>query len=240
MGSNGAHVRGITRLVTSWSKLLAILAFSVAACAGGTAGEETTAVTLQGFGGGFGTGVDTQIVENELVNYGTRDRILVRGDGSGTAPVAVGLVKWPLAGGFNGTAGTAGSSNTASCTVQSASIRLQIMSTSNQSFRLYPALRAWKANEANWTQATLTSAWDVAGAMSPNDRGAPFQEFTPNTTGGLSIPLNAAGIALVQAWIDQPASNFGIVLGHETHSDGFTFASFESSLPHPILSVTCN
>ena len=68
--------------------------------------------------------------------------------------------------------------------------------------------------------------------MGAADRGAFFHEFTPDESGTLSLVLNARGRALVESWVNQPSSaNKGIIVGHETHSDGFSFASTE----HPTV-----
>ena len=131
---------------------------------------------------------------------------------AGTAAVMVGLVKWPVTG---------------SCTVDSATIVLRIISTSNQVYKLYPANRAWVDSQANWTNATSTQSWQVPGALGPADRGTSFKEFTPDSAVQMQLQLDATGIALVQTWINNPALNNGIIVGHETSADGFSFASFE-------------
>lgn len=224
------------------SMLGVFCAVCAAGCSEGAVTNESIAHVSQGIGGAGGmgttfiaqTGADTQLVENDSTNYATRDRISVRGDGPGTAAVMVGLLKWNVAMPAGGAPGN--------CNVASASITLNVVSTSSQSFKLYPANRAWTDSQANWTDATSTNAWQTPGAMGAADRGAAFKEFTPSTAGPLLLSLDSAGIALVQSWLGSFGSNNrGIVIGHETHSDGASFASFDHATfaSRPKLSFTC-
>jgi hypothetical protein len=116
------------------------------------------------------------------------------------------------------------------------------LSTSNQTFKLYPATRVWNDDRTNWTLAESGGAWQVPGAMGAADRGAFFHEFTPSQSGTLSMVLNASGRALVESWVNQPSrANKGIIVGHERHGDGFSFASteFPTVSDRPTLVYEC-
>jgi len=56
----------------------------------------------------------------------------------------------------------------------------------------------------------------------------------------VTITLNAAGIALVQSWVDSPSTNNGIIIDNPTVTDGLAFASREASTAsnRPKLTVT--
>ena len=240
---------GKGRNQTAMSKTVAcsMFGFFCALCAVGCSERavtnESIAHVSQGIGGlGIGgsggsgatiivqTGSDTQLVENDSTNYATRDRISVRGDGTGTAPVMVGLVKWNVSMPSGGAPGN--------CNVGSAAITLNVLSTSNGGYKLYPANRAWTESQANWTNATSTTAWQTPGAMGAADRGAALQEFMPSDAGPLVLPLDSA---LVQSWLGAFGNNRGIVIGHETNGDGASFASFNHATfdSRPKLSFTC-
>jgi hypothetical protein len=220
-------------LVAGCSQLLAVLALCAGAC-GAPSMYEGQTFNLTGTGGIGGppnfvrVGLDTHIVENDPTNYWDRDRISVRGDGSGSAPVMVGLVMWDLVA-------------APPCNVSFATITFRVASTSAQSFKLYPANRFWTSNVANWTLAGSGVPWQVPGAMGATDRGPAFQEFTPSQAGRQQLTLNATGLALVQSWINQPGIDNGIIVGHETHADGFSFYSFEAAsvTDRPTLMYTC-
>jgi hypothetical protein len=64
---------------------------------------------------------------------------------------------------------------------------------------------------------------------------------TPLATGQLTVNLNAAGVAVVQNWVNNPASNFGfIVQQYTTALDGMSVNSRETTTPslRPRLNVT--
>jgi len=249
----GVGVRG------QWLNLTAArIGIGIGALAGGFAcstespGEEYDPATLlqqglgsgglgSGTGGSSGTGgapssqlisqdaVDTHIVENDSASYGSNDRISVRGDG-GTNPAMVGLIKWVL------------TPPCATPTVLAARIEFRVLSTSAQTFRLYPANRAWVPTQANWGRASTGTAWDAPGAQGAQDRGPAFQDFSVGS-GDRTLALNQAGVALVQSWLIDPNVNHGLVIWHETHVDGFSFASVNHpTAPKPtlVINYTCS
>jgi hypothetical protein len=150
--------------------------------------------------------------------------------------MVVGLVKWAMP------TGRAGAGGSAPCSITGASITFKVLATSSESFHLYPANRNWVDRQANWANADTTTPWQTPGALGTTDRGPALQDFTPDSTGALTISLSAVGTALVQSWLSDPASNYGIVLGHETHTDGFSIASFDYATPssRPTLTYQCN
>jgi len=63
---------------------------------------------------------------------------------------------------------------------------------------------------------------------------------TAPSTGQATITLNAAGIALVQSWVNSPSTNNGIIIADPLVSDGLVFESREAltASNHPKLTVT--
>jgi hypothetical protein len=61
--------------------------------------------------------------------------------------------------------------------------------------------------------------------------------ISPTTTGKKTFALSPA---LVQGWVDNPASNNGIIIANATNTDGFNFSSREATTSslRPQISVT--
>ncbi len=115
--------------------------------------------------------------------------------------------------------------------VQSASITLNVTNTSSSTYELYELKRAWAEAQASWNSATTSTPWEVPGALGTADRGASIlATVAAPTTGLVTIPLNGAGVALVQYWIDHPQSNFGIVIsGDASDTDSLQVDSSEAT-----------
>ena len=74
--------------------------------------------------------------------------------------------------------------------------------------------------------------WQSAGAQGSLDRGSTvLGTVTATATGVRNIVLNAAGLAVVQGWIDNPATNFGFILQDYANSnkDDLVFSSKEAT-----------
>lgn len=121
-----------------------------------------------------------------------------------------------------------------SAVVQSASITLQISNTSVLSYDVFEALTEWSAAEATWQVARAQVPWTTPGAQGIGaDRGATVLTTVTGEVGSRTFPLNAAGIAVVQKWLDMPASNFGLVIQDHLYKqwDGLGFR--HSQTPDP-------
>jgi len=92
-------------------------------------------------------------------------------------------------------------------------------------------MKSWNEGQVSWNQAASGSSWSLAGAQQAGvDHGSTvLGTVTVSATGLVTITLNAAGIAVVQNWINNPASNNGFIIQDyaNTTSDGFTFSSSE-------------
>ena len=122
-------------------------------------------------------------------------------------------------------------------TVQSASITLRAISPTAQVYSLYAVLRSWSESSATWQRAATGNNWQTAGANGSTDRASVIGTVTGSGT--VTVSLNAAGVALVQSWLDN-SNNRGIIIANATHSDGVDFASSEygTIAYRPTLTVT--
>jgi hypothetical protein len=158
--------------------------------------------------------VDTMLRSNKPANNsGNATKLTV--DGS---PDTVSLLRWDL------------SSLPAGATVQSASITFYIHDASTGSYELYGMNRAWTENQAHWTQAATGSAWQIPGAAGAADRDTTvLGSITPTTIGFHTLPLNAAGLAVLAGWLNDPATNHGLALLDDLVGDSAGFHSSEHS-----------
>ncbi|MBN1675341.1 MAG: fibronectin type III domain-containing protein, partial [Kiritimatiellae bacterium] len=158
---------------------------------------------------------DTQLdSENPAVNHGTAASIGV--DGS---PDLGALLKWDLA------------AIPVDSRVLAATVTLEVLNNSPDTYELYAVKRNWSETQASWTQYAAGSAWQQAGAQGANDRGSAALGAVPAVSmGPACIPLNGDGLALVQAWVTDPAANNGLTIQGYTQGDGTAFAAREAAL----------
>ena len=152
-------------------------------------------------------------------------------DPSGTGQNVCALVRWDL------TRIPPGS------IVTSATVTLEI--TSSVKRRPYPLLeilKPWDEEAATWLTASNGTPWDRKGTQGPGDRGRIPLAMTPADVGKgpLALRFNARGVTVVQAWVNRPAVNQGILFDHDNNPDGMDFKSRETSEPsqRPRLTVT--
>ncbi|WP_437877264.1 DNRLRE domain-containing protein [Sorangium sp. So ce513] len=243
-----SHVSRVhERLKTFWPRLstgvlcAALPALAVVnACATGEAADEkieevlearqalTTASFQQGSlpSSSYSGSTDATIKEGAATtNFGAATTCEADGDdGSGVDKYC--LLKWTVSG------------IPAGSTVQSASITLQVIDGSSNTYSLYEVKRSWSESAVTWNNATGSTTWATAGAKGSTDRGGLVGSVTGGT-GSRTITLNAAGVALVQAWVDG-TSNDGILIASTSNTDGIDFASSEHGTVsyRPKLTIT--
>ncbi len=228
----------------SWKKAVSIKApllfgvtaaalWAASACSGeGLPGEETGEVYEEVTGttsfqnGVFPTSAyagttDATIKQsNPTTNFGNATTCEVDGDdGSGVDKSC--LLQWSI------------SDIPAGSTVTSATITFQIVDGTSNTYDIYEIRRAWSESSVTWN-----SPWATAGAMASTDRGSVVGTVT-GSKGARTAILNAAGIAVVQAWVDG-TSNSGLIVASTTNANGLDFASSEASTAssRPRLTVT--
>ncbi|NLG74411.1 MAG: DNRLRE domain-containing protein [Chloroflexi bacterium] len=139
------------------------------------------------------------------------------------------------------------SSVPAGVTVSAASLTFHVTDSSNYPFFLYNMRRAWvegtsndqaSSSSANWNTYDGSSTWGAGGAEDTTyDRyDTNLWKATTSTfgsTGSQTIELNASGVAVVQGWVDNPETNFGLTvqrdLENSSSNDYWIVASSEAS-----------
>ncbi len=115
--------------------------------------------------------------------------------------------------------------------VQSASMTLNVTGGSTQSFEIYQIKRPWTESQVTYEVTSTGVNWGSPGANGSFDRGTTaLGTVTATAAGTVTINLNAAGIAVVQGWVDNPSSNHGfILLDYAASSDRLEFVSSEDA-----------
>jgi hypothetical protein len=130
------------------------------------------------------------------VNLGASNRLNVDG-----APDMATLIRWDT------TAIPAGSR------VQAATITVHVTGRTADTYELYALKRDWSELQVTWKRPASGGSWQLAGAQGAADRDTTvLGTVTSPTTGVVTITLNEQGLAALQRWVDEPASNFGIIL----------------------------
>ncbi len=179
-----------------------------------------------GLSGSYHGTQDTTIaVDSRNTNLGSSDTL--EADGS---PDLATLIRWDVAAIPSGSA------------VESASITLQVTNRTDDAYEVYGLKRPWVESEATWTQPSAGETWESPGVQGVGDRDATaLASFTAPSTGEITVPLNAAGVALVQAWVDNPSTNHGLIfMDYDGASNGVEFRSREAALAtdRPKLTIT--
>jgi hypothetical protein len=182
-------------------------------------------VSFQDGAAGYGGTRDTKLVSDAPgTNFGSDSKIEL--DGS---PDSSGLLYWDL------------TSIPAGSRVSAVDITLNITNGSSHIFNFFEAQRDWVEGEATWINYASGQSWQLAGGDGSGDRGSTVLASLSGTKGLKTIALNPEGVAVVQSWLDNPASNHGfIVLNYASASDGLDFSSRENrtAANRPKLTVT--
>jgi hypothetical protein len=173
--------------------------------------------------------VDTTIwMDQPTMNSGNDTMLIVDGNGDNSGFARSTLIKWDI------------SSIPFGSRVESARIILNVHSVTADTYVVAEMLRSWSESTATWQRATLVTLWGYPGARAASDRGADIGTIGPVTAGDQSIPFNAAGVSMVQSWIDGSRVNRGIIIAKHANTDDLTFASSELSTPsvRPMLVIS--
>ena len=169
---------------------------------------------------------DTKIKSDaQDMNFGSNTRLEV--DGS---PDYAALLKWDL------------SSLPTGSTVLSAEVTIEVVNASPDSYEIYEMKQDWIEEEATWKQYRNGGLWQMEGASGEQDRGTDVVGMAEGaSTGALTFSLSETGVALVEAWINNPSVNRGLILQDYTDaSNGIDFRSREINMPshRPRLALT--
>ena len=125
--------------------------------------------------------------------------------------------------------------------VFAATLTLNVTNATGGSYELYAIKRSWEDSTATWASALSGEGWQTAGARGADDRASTaLGTVAPRVKGKTVVTLNAAGLALVQQWVDTPSVPTGIAIDSATNTDGLGFDSSEAITAdtRPKLSVT--
>ena len=156
---------------------------------------------------------DTRIVEDTpITNYGRATTVGIDGDDpDGTGKDKSGLLRWDL------------SNVPAGSKINSASVTVNVTDASVNTYQAYALKRAWTEAAATWNLYAAGSPWEVAGAKGSLDREATVAAtISPSATGKQTFAISPE---VVQRWVNDPASNQGLVIANATNKDGFAFNS---------------
>lgn len=176
---------------------------------------------------------ETTLVEAEPeTNLGAATTLFVDGDDpGGTGKDLSALIAWDL------------SAIPAGAVAESATITVDVKNKSGNAYELYEVVRDWNEDEATWAEAATGTPWAGAGATGSADREAiVLGRLTATTLGAHSVPLNDAGLAVVQAWIDGARPNHGLIISDSAATNGLDFAARETdaATSRPKLTVIYN
>ena len=170
-------------------------------------------------------------------NFGQLDQLRVINSDIGTLAPTRTLIRWDLS-----------AFVPPGSVVQSAVITLNV-ETAGSTPNIHQLLKPWVEGDgtpgsgATWIEYAPPTDWASPGTGgntgTSGDRGAAITTFPGNATGLRALTFSGgAGLAMVQAWVDDPAENHGVILVNATN--GVNFTSREGATPtlRPRLTVT--
>jgi hypothetical protein len=173
-------------------------------------------VSLQDGLNGY-TGVrDTYVASGQpTINYGENVSLLADGADNLNGQI-VPLIKW------------LNTSIPSGKTVTAANIQMNVFDPTTGTYDLYAMNTSWAEDTANWNNTNPL-----------NNKGILLGSFAPLITGVYTINLNAAGIALVQSWVNGSANN-GLMIVDRNNTNGIDIRSSERATisSRPKLTIT--
>jgi len=168
---------------------------------------------------------DVQILRtNSNTNFGSSQQLEADG-----RPDSASLLKWDL------------SAIAPGSTISAASIQLNITNSTKHNYELYALQRDWNESQATWKQYATGENWSKKGANGTGDfNPTVLGQFAAKNRGTYTSSLNAAGVAIVQSWVDHASTNHGLIVkDYVKATNGMTFSSRETSTAslHPKLVV---
>jgi len=185
----------------------------------------TVSVSFQDGVNGYAGTRDTKLMSQDPdLNFGGAIRLEL--DGS---PPRSSLLYWDLA------------SIPSGSIVHSVDVTVNITNASGHVYEFYESLQPWVESEATWNEYAIGKTWEIDGSDGFSDRGSTVLGSILGGKGLATISLNAAGVAMVQAWVDNPSSSHGfIILNYISATNGLDFSSRETGTvsERPKLTVT--
>ncbi len=103
------------------------------------------------------------------------------------------------------------------------------MTKKHPPFQIYAIPQSWHENEVSWNHSKSSQQWQAPGAKGRSeDAGAILGTVAAHGTDLHSVSLNASGVSQVQAWVENPEANHGLLFTGDSRAiDGFNFLSRE-------------
>lgn len=230
--SSPPYVFNVTNLAAGSHSLVAV-AYDIYQMSASTAAWPVTVlpattVTLRNGLNSY-TGVQDTFIRSDTPNVASGSATTLRIDRG--APDTSALLKWDL------------SSIPSTATVQSATLTFNVENGSTRSYEIFAAVRDWSAATATWNTSGV-STWGTAGAKAATDvDSTELGVLLWNTTGSKVTTLNAAGVAKIQDWISNPATNKGFAIRHygDTNAPALVVTSSDNTATpsaRPTLTIT--
>jgi hypothetical protein len=121
--------------------------------------------------------------------------------------------------------------------VERVTLEVYVLNESRQAIITYPLRASWSERTVSWILRDTMTPWEVPGARGELDCGSAVGNLYLDIRGWRSVPLNDQTIALIQSWVDAPATNFGINLTGDGNTDGLAIASKDDPTAPPRLLV---
>jgi hypothetical protein len=115
--------------------------------------------------------------------------------------------------------------------IEGATLHFYVTNGSGKNYQIYTLRRAWAEAEVTWNTSASGTPWEVPGARGGLDRSMTSVGSVTGSTGFVSVPLNAAGVAALQSWIRDPGSNHGFLLMGPESTDVLQVMSRDAAVP---------
>lgn len=181
-----------------------------------TTGSGSITLSLQNGLSGYTGNDDTYLSSKKSgTNYGSATT-LINDLNDGTGGNQYSLLKWNLA------------AIPAGATVQSATLGITVSNASAGTYNLYQYNRSWVEGTATWSNQTPDSYL-----------GPLVGSIQASSTGAKTITLNAAGLAMVQGWVNGSVANNGVIFKSTGTTDGLDLRSSEygTQSARPMLTI---
>jgi hypothetical protein len=124
--------------------------------------------------------------------------------------------------------------------VSDVAITITITDGSASPYPIRALKRRWVETQATWNIFAIPQPWQVPGGTGANDRDSVVIGEVTGAPGRRTFVVNDDGLAVVQAWIDDPTQNFGLILDNPAATDNLVFRSRETpiSIERPLLVIT--
>ncbi len=120
-------------------------------------------------------------------------------------------------------------------------LQLTVFDASQNTYPVQFLLRSWDPATATWVKASSQTLWSVPGAKGSQERDPSYFGTVPAGApiGSVTVPATGVSIQKVQGWVNDPSTNNGLIIAHETNTDNLRIRSSASptASEHPGLGI---